>query len=292
MRAFEYRPATSLAQALAWLSEVGEDAHLIAGGTALVTMMKQRLVEPAVVIGLRDVPELHGITRGSDGSLDIGAMETHRALERSPGTRAHCDALAEAFASVATVRIRNQGTVGGNLAHADPAQDPPPILIALDAEATIASVDGERTVPLTDFFTDFFETALAPGEILRAVRVPALASGARATYVKFLPQSQDDYATVSVACVINADADRRCTHARIALGGAAATPLRALEAERALVGTMLTHRTIDEAAALVRDAVDPLSDVRGSAAYKREMARVWTARALRHVALGETPVAI
>ncbi len=292
MRGFEYRPATSLAQALEWLAGAGDDAHLIAGGTALVTMMKQRLVEPAIVVGLRDVPELRGIRRDAGGGLEIGAMETHRALERSTEVRAHCGALAETFASVATVRIRNQGTVGGNLAHADPAQDPPPMLIALDAEAVIASPGGERTLPLDAFFIGFFETALAPGEILRAVRVPPPAPGARATYVKFLPQSQDDYATISVACVIEADEEQRCTRARIALGGAASVPLRVSAAEDALIGNVLTREAIDEAAALVRDAVDPLGDVRGSAAYKREMARVWTARALRQTALGEVPVAI
>jgi len=267
-----HQPA-SLDEALALAARLGEDAHFMAGGTALVLLMAQGLVRPAHVISLRRVPELRGIQRDPDGTLRIGAMATHRECERADAVRAHCAALAETFAHVATVRIRNQATVGGNLAHADPAQDPPPMLIALGASAIVVGPGGSREIPLDAFFSDTFTTALAPGEILREVRVPPLPAGARATYVKYLPRTHDDYATVSVAAAATRDG------VRVALGGVGPTPVRAREVEDALA----RGSAIDDAAALVDGAIDPIDDARGSAAYKRDMARVWTARALSEV---------
>src|SRR5712692_8354164 len=259
----DYHAAGTLAEALELAARYGEDAHLMAGGTALVLLMKQGLIRPAHVIGLRGARELKGIRREKDGTLAIGALVTHREAERSPEVRAHCAALAETFGRVATIRIRNQATVGGNLAHADPAQDPPPMLMALGAMVLIGSRDGVRTVALDELFTDAFTTVLEPGEILREIRVPALPAGARATYLKFLPRTADDYATVSVAAVA-ADGG-----VRVALGGVGSTPIRARGVERALAG----GASIDDAAALVRDEIEPIDDARGSAAYKREMAR-------------------
>ena len=197
--------------------------------------------------------------------------------------QAYCPALAETFGHVATVRIRNQATVGGNLAHADPAQDPPPMLIALDAEIVLSSRTGERTLPLDQFFVDYLTTTLQPGELLTAIRLPPLAPGTRATYQKFLPRTQDDYATVSVAATLRLTDDGRCEDVRVALGGVAGVPVHARAVEDALRGEMLTDQRIADAAALVPDLVDPPDDARGSATYKRRMARVWTARALQHL---------
>jgi carbon-monoxide dehydrogenase medium subunit len=281
---FEYHAPTSLDEALQLLERHGDDAHVIAGGTSLVLLMKQGLVRPGHVIGIRGVPELAGISQAADGSLVIGACATHRSVERSPDIRARIPALAETFARIATVRIRNQGTVGGNLAHADPAQDPPPALLALDAELSLASARGERTVAIDGFFTDVFETVLEPGELIQSVRIPALPAGARFAYVKFLPRTADDYATVSVAAVIARDVNGRCSHARVALGAAGPVPFRATAAEAALVGTPLTSAAIDEAAERAASQADPFDDVRGSAAYKKEMARVITRRALHAAA--------
>jgi len=165
--------------------------------------------------------------------------------------------------------------------HADPAQDPPPMLIALDASVTLRSRAGERTLPVEDLFVDYLTTRLQPGEVLTAVHLPPLASGTRATYLKFLPRTADDYATVSVAAALRIDGDGRCEHARVALGGVAGVPLRARVVEDALVGERLTDARIAEAAALVDGIVDPPDDARGSATYKRRMARVWTERALQ-----------
>jgi carbon-monoxide dehydrogenase medium subunit len=281
---FEYHAPTSLDEALQLLERHGDDAHVIAGGTSLVLLMKQGLVRPAHVIGIRGVPDLAGISRADDGSLVIGACATHRGVERSPEIRAALPALADTFARIATVRIRNQGTVGGNLAHADPAQDPPPALLALDAELHLASARGKRTVPIDGFFTDVFETILGPGELIRSVRIPPVPAGARFAYVKFLPRTADDYATVSVAAVIARDVHGRCSHARVALGAAGPVPFRASAAEAALIDKPLTSAAIDDAAELAAGQAEPFDDVRGSAAYKKEMARVITRRALHAAA--------
>ncbi len=275
-----YRPR-SLEEALT-LVQTHEDAHLMAGATALVLLMRQGLVRPSVVISLRDAG-LGGIRREADGSLWLGATTTIREAEESADVRAHCGALAEAFGHVATVRVRDQATVGGNLAHADPAQDPPPMLLALGAEAELARYGGaRRRVPLDELLVGLFETSIEPGEVMTGVRVPPLAAGTRAAYVKFLPRTEDDYATVSVAAVVRVT-DGTIADARIALGSVGQTALRARRAEEALRGVPAAGADgrIAEIAALVRDEIDPIDDIRGSAAYKREMARVWTQRAVR-----------
>jgi carbon-monoxide dehydrogenase medium subunit len=277
---FDFHAPTSLPETFDLLQQYGEDAHLMAGGTALVLLLNQGLVQPGHVVSLKGIADLQGVRRLDDGGLQLRALTTHRQAERSADVQAFCPALAETFNHVATVRIRNQATIGGNLAHADPAQDPPPMLIALGAEAVVAGKDGERRVALDEFFVDYFETALQPGEVLVSVELPALAAGTRATYKKFLPRTQDDYATVSVAATLRMGADGQCEDVRVALGSAATTPVRARAVEAALRGNRIDARTVEEASALVRDEVDPLDDLRGSAGYKREMARVWTKRAL------------
>lgn len=281
MRTFDYHPASSVAEAIDLLGRYGDDAHLMAGGTSMMLLMEQGLVQPGHVVGIRGVAELGGITAGADGSLEIRAGNTHRQVERSPQVRAYCPTLTEAFSRIATIRIRNQATVGGNLAHADPAQDPPPILLALDAQVTVTSKGGQRTIPLDGFFEDFFQTALREGEVMTSIRLPSLPSGTRTNYVKFLPRTEDDYATVSVAAALRLSADGKAAHVRVALGSAGPTPVRARRVEAALQGQTLTPELIDSAAELVREEVDPLDDIRGSAKYKREMCRVWTGRALK-----------
>jgi carbon-monoxide dehydrogenase medium subunit len=284
MRPFELHTVERLDQVHALLVEHGsDDTHLIAGGTSLMVLMQLGLMEPAHLISLRKVRELQGITALAGGGLEIKALATHRQLELSPEIRTYCPALADTFGHVATVRIRNQGTIGGNLAHADPAQDPPPMLIALDAEVVLTSRAGERSVPLDQFFVDYLTTTLQPGEVLTAIRLPPLPAGTRAVYEKFLPRTHDDYATVSVAATLRVDADGRCADVRVALGGVAGVPLHARAVEDALRGEQLMDRRIADAAALVLDVVDPPTDARGSATYKRRMARVWTERALRHL---------
>lgn len=276
---YDYHEPDSLGEALDLLARYGEDAHLVAGATAFMLLWRQGLVRPGHVIGLRRIASLGGISR-TDAGLAIGATATHREIERSPEIAHYCPALTRTFASVATVRIRNQATLGGNLAHADPAQDPPPMLMALGAEVVATSVSGERTIALDDLFVDVFTTSLRAGEVLTAVRLPALAPGTRATYLKFLPRTADDYATVSVAATLRLADDGSVADVRVALGACGPTPVRARSVESVLTGARPDAKRIGDAAAAVDADIAPFDDVRGSAPYKREMARVWTERAI------------
>lgn len=274
-----YARPTSLEDALEVLA--GADAQLLAGGTALTLLRKQGLVERGPTIDLGAIRGLDGISEEADGRLVIGAMATLRSIETSPVVRRLAPVLADVVGRVATVRIRNQATIGGNLAHADPAQDPPPILLVLDAEVEIAGPRGRRRLPLDGFFVDVFETILRPEEILVAIRVPPVAPTSRIGYEKFLPRTADDYATVSVAVRLDVAADGSFGDVRIALGSAAAVPLRVPAAEAVLRGASPSEAAIAAAAEAVIAAVDPMDDARGSADYKREMAGVWTRRLLR-----------
>lgn len=280
---YDYHEPESIGEALELLARYGEDAHLVAGATAFTLLWRQGLLRPGHVIGLRRIASLGGIT-SAHGGLEIGATVTHREIERSGEVARYCPAMTRAFASVATVRVRNQATLGGNLAHADPAQDPPPMLMALGAEVVATSKVGERTIPLDELFVDVFTTSLRPDEILTRLRCPALARNTRTTYVKFLPQTADDYATVSVAAALRQADDGTVAEARVALGACGPTPVRARSVEAALVGARPDARRIADAAASVTDDIEPFDDVRGSAAYKRDMARVWTRRALTTLA--------
>lgn len=271
---FQLHPARTTDEAVGLLTRLGGDAMVLAGGTAFTLLWKQGLVRPEHVVDIHAVDELRGITPLPDGGLRIGALATHRDAERHPAVASYCPALAATFGQVATIRIRNQATVGGNLAHADPAQDPPVMLLALDAVAVARSERGERRIPLASLFVELMTTSLAPDELLTEILLPPLPAGTRATYRKFLPRTADDYATVSVAAV-----SPQGKGVRVALGSVAATPVRAHACERALAG----GASLPEAASLVDEAIDPLDDGRGSAGYKRRIARVWTERALREV---------
>lgn len=279
---FQFHNPTSLDDALAMLQRYGPDARLMAGGTALVLQLKQRFAQPAHIIGLRPLPPTAGlseITETPDG-LRIGALSTLRRLQDHPLLRARVPLLAQAAARVATRRIRSMATIGGALANGDPNQDLPPALIALDASVELTSPNGIRAIPVESLFLDYYETAIAPGEILTAVLIPTPPAGARAAYLKFLPRTADDYATVSAAAVIIPGPGNVCRDVRIVLGAAGPIPIRARAAENLLRGQQLTPDAIRAAAGTVPDIVDPLDDFRGSANYKREMAAVFTRRAL------------
>jgi carbon-monoxide dehydrogenase medium subunit len=278
MNAFEYRAPRTVDEALAVLREHGEDARVIAGGTALVTMMRQGLVRPGCLVSLREVQGLDRI-EASDGTVRLGALVTHRDAETSPVLKERIPVLAETFRRVATVRIRHMATLGGALAHADPNQDPPVTLLALGARVEIRGAGGRREVPLDGFFRDYYESALQPGELITGVAVPTPPAGSGASFVKFLPRTADDYATVAVSAILTLDGDR-CREARVALGSLGTTPLRGRAAEAVLAGERITERLLDAAGEAAKGEVDPLSDHRGSAAYKREMAAVMVRRAL------------
>ena len=279
---FEFHQANDLDHALALLADYGDDARLMSGGTALVLQMKQRFSQPGHVIGLRSIPGLGSIEETGDGTVRIGALCTQRQVENHPLVTQRLPLVAGAYRHVATPRIRNMATVGGGLAHGDPNQDPPPSLIALGASVVLSSAGGgERIVEAEDLFVDYFETDVRSGEIVTGLVVPPAPEGSGAAYLKFLPRTADDYATVSVAVVITPDEAGNCGDIRIVLGSVGLTPIRATAAEDALRGQPLTDETIRAAAATVLDAVDPLEDHRGSTEYKREMAEVFTRRAVR-----------
>jgi carbon-monoxide dehydrogenase medium subunit len=283
MRDFYFHSPRSLDEALSLLDEHQEDGRPMAGGTALVVLMKQSLVDADHLISLARVPGLDGIRNESDG-LHIGALTRHRDVETSPVVKQHAALLADVYRHVATVRIRNVATVGGGIAHADPAQDPPPGLIALDARIKLVSKSGERTLPITDVFQDYYETAIRPDELLAEVIVPPVASAAKTVYLKFLPRTADDYATVAVAARGEVQ-NGTVRNLRVALGAAGPTPVHATAVEQALEGQQATADNIRRAAAAVADQVDPLDDFRGSSDYKRDMAVVFTRRALERILL-------
>jgi carbon-monoxide dehydrogenase medium subunit len=293
MRDFSYHAPASLAEAHTLLAQYGDDARLMAGGTALTVMLKQSLVQADHLVSLQRIPGLRRIHLQSDG-LHIGALARLRDVETSPLVMERAPLLAEVYRQVATVRIRNQATVGGGIAHADPAQDPPPALLVLDATLRLVSRTGQREVPISEFFVDYYETALRPGEVLTEVIVPPQAreggsSGAslrdnnpRAVYLRYTPRTQDDYPTVSVAALARVERGV-CREVRVALGAAAPTALRVTAVEEALRGKRVSQAAVRRAAARVAEQISPLEDFRGSADYKRDMAIVFTRRALEDV---------
>lgn len=282
----EVHPANSVAHAIELMQRYGEDAQLLAGGTSLMILKRLGMLGAEHLVDLHGIPELSGIELTGSGSVRIGAMTTLRQIESAARVRAAAPVLADTARAVATVRIRNQATIGGNLVHADPAQDPPPTLLALDARVQCVGPDGARTVALDELFLGLFETTLHPDEVLTAVEVPALPPGWRAGYLKFLPGSEDDYATASVAVAAHVS-DGRLEQIRIGLGGLANRAVRAKSVEAALRGQFVDGETVAAAAELVGADIDPASDQRGSARYKGRVAVSCVRRELNRVLLAE-----
>ena len=279
MMEFEYHQPATLEEAIGLLDRHGDDARLISGGTALLQFMKQRLAQPAHLVSLARIPGLDYI-REENGQIQIGALATMRSVETSALVQDRASLVAETFRQVATVRIRNMATVGGGLAHGDPNQDPPPTLIALGSSVVLRSSGGERTVALADFFLDYYETDVQPGEVLTELRIPIPAANARGAFIKFLPRTADDYATVSVAAVLELGEGALCQSAHVVLGSAGTTPVVATTTQDALNSKILMEGIVANAAEGVANLVSPLDDFRGSAEYKRDMAVVFTRRAV------------
>ena len=279
MSSFRYVEPATIDDAIAVLAAAGPEGHVVAGGASLVPLLSLGMLQPDVVVGLRRLTSLRSITL-EDGWLVVGATATHAEIAESPTVLAGWPLLAEACRVVGTVRIRNQGTLGGNLAHADPSQDPPPALLVLDAVVRICGPDGERRITVNELLVDVFETSLEAGELLLDIRVPQVPAGSRTVYRKFLPRSQDDYATVAVAALVQRGSDGRLEDVRIGLGGVGPRPVRATAVEAALTGVEPDAAAIAAAAATVDDVIDPFDDARGSADYKRAMTRVVVERAL------------
>ncbi|MEQ8699224.1 MAG: xanthine dehydrogenase family protein subunit M [Bauldia litoralis] len=268
---------TSIDEAVALLG-ADDGARPHAGGATLVAMMNADLLAPSSLVFLRRIDALTGIERQAEGTVVIGAMTTHETVEHSGDFGPGQDVVRLAAARIAHPPIRAVGTIGGSIAHADPAADYPAALVAADARMICVGADGEREIPAIDFFADYFETALAPGEIVRAVAVPPAPEGSAAVYDK-LARVEGDYAIVSVAAVI-AMKDGVCTHARLVGGACAATPLRVSAAEARLVGSALSDDDLADAVGLFAAEADPIDDVRGSAAYRRKVLARMAKRAI------------
>lgn len=272
---FDYVRAGSLEEALATLRERGEDAKVLAGGQSLIPLLRLRLAYPEVLVDVGRLAELRGV-REDDDHLVIGAMTTHDDVMHDPLVRRHCGIIAEATETVADPAVRHRGTFGGGLAHADPAGDLPAVALALDAEFVIASGSSRRTVPATDFFVDYLQTAIRPDEVLVEVRVPKLGEGWGYCYEKFHRVAQA-WAIVGVAAVVRRS-DGSVAEARVGLTNMGATPVRARAVEQALAGA--STDAIAEAAGHAADGTSPPSDLGGQADYRQHLARVLTRRAL------------
>jgi carbon-monoxide dehydrogenase medium subunit len=281
---FDYHAPKSVSEALGLLASLGGDAKLLAGGHSLLPMMKLRFAQPAHLIDLNRIAELRGICEdGAD--IVIGAMTVENDLIASPLLRARVPLLAEAPRLIADPQVRNRGTIGGDIAHGDPANDHPALMLALDATLHVEGPGGRRAVKADDFFLGVYTTALAEDEILTAIRVPAFAAGTGWAYEK-LKRKTGDWATAGAAVVLRTSGGPAgtVTHARIALTNVAPTALRAPAAEQAVVGRPLDAATLDAAAQAAMVVCDPAEDLRGDREYKTAMAGQMVRRALQAAA--------
>ncbi len=274
---FDYQEPATLKKAFALMEKYGDDGRVIAGGTSLIIMMRQRLLMPKVVISLARIPKFDKIMFNAKDGLRIGAGARHRDIELSAAVKKHYPLLHETFRKVAQPRIRNMGTVGGNLAGGDPLTDPGASLIALDAEVTLTSAKGQRALRLDEFFIDYYQTALEPGELLTEIRVPPPTRPGW-SHIKFTPRSVEDFATVGVAVTLKAQ-NGSCEDIRIGLNSVGSTIVHAKKAEEALRGRAITDEILREMGEIASSECDPTDDNRGSAEYKREMVKVLVRRA-------------
>jgi aerobic carbon-monoxide dehydrogenase medium subunit len=279
MNRFDYLEPTTLNKALVLMEKHGEDGRVIAGGTSLLIMMRQRLLTPKAVISLARIPKFDAIRFNAKTGLSIGAGARHRDIELSTVITKHYPILHETFHNVAQPRIRNMGTIGGNLAAGDPLTDPGASLIALDAEVVLISRAGRRMLKLDEFFIDYYQTALNPGELLTEIRVPPPSRPAW-SHIKFTPRSVEDFATVGVAITLSAK-DGVCEDVRLGLNSVASTIIHAKQAEQILRGNTIDDDRLRRMGEIAASETDPVDDNRGSADYKREMVRVLVPRAAK-----------
>jgi len=277
---FDYVTAKNVPEAIALLQQYGDDAKILAGGHSLIPILRYRLASPAVLIDINRINSLEYIQE-TDGTLHIGALTREAELDSSPLIRERYPILHDTARNIADPVVRNWATVGGNLAHADPANDHPATMLALGALLVAQGPGGERFIAVDEFFGDSpFETALQPGELLTEIRVPAPSERSGGAYFK-LERKVGDYAIAGVAAYVNLDASGNVTYVGIGLTNVGPAPIKARDAEQSLLGKPLDENTIRRAADLAEAASRPTSDTRGPAEYKRAMVHTLCTRALR-----------
>ncbi len=278
-RSFTYSAPATVVEAITTLQRYGEEAKVLAGGQSLLPMLKLRLASPKHIVDINRISQLNDI-RIDDSGLIIGALTTHNAIEDSALVREHCPLLSEIAPRIADPLVRNRGTIGGSLCHADPAADFPLAAIALKAELFAQGPEGTRAIAVDDFFVGFLTTALQPYEILTTIRFPRLRSRSGAAHMK-LSRRTNGLATVGAAAMVALDQAGTCVDAGVSMAGMALSAIRAGAVERALRGKRIDDKAISEAAALAGEGTDPPSDVHGSAKYRLAVAPTITARVLR-----------
>ncbi len=279
---FEYEAPATLAEALNLLEEHGDDAKILAGGHSLIPMMKLRFAEPEVLIDINNIPGLSYI-KEEGGYLQIGALTREADLEHSDVIKSKYPIFSDATKLIADPQVRNMGTIGGNLAHGDAANDHPAVMMALNAQIEITGKEGTRTVGIDEFFFGFYSTAVEENEILTGIKIPVPAAGSGNAYHK-LERKVGDYATAGVAVQITLDNTGTVTYVGIGLTNVNPVPLRAKRSEEALLGKKLTEATIAEAAQYASEDCNPSTDLRGSVEYKRAMVGVLTKRMIQKAA--------
>ncbi|MFW6070485.1 MAG: FAD binding domain-containing protein [bacterium] len=278
---FDYYAPRTLEEAVQVLDEHGYGAKVLAGGQSLIPAMRFRLSLPEVLIDINEIEDLEYV-RESDGYLLIGAMTRESALEESALVQEKYRMLADAARVIADPLVRNRATVGGNLAHADPANDHPAVMLAYGAELVALGPGGTRTISIDDFFVDLFQTSLAENEILTTIRIPTPQANSDGAYIK-VERKVGDYAVSAVAAQLTMDGDT-CSAARIGLTNVSPVPIRSTGAEEALVGQRLTDDVLEAAGQAAAEECDPSADLRGSVEYKRDLTRVLTKRAIARAA--------
>jgi carbon-monoxide dehydrogenase medium subunit len=282
MKSFELLEPSTLEEAISLLDPEDRSVRAIAGGTALMLMMKTRLFQPTRLVSLRHLNgDLRGIRATENGGLRIGAMTSLAELEYSPLLATTHPVISHALRTLSNIRVRNVATLGGHLAHGDPHMDLPPILLTLGGQVSITGKRGSRSTGIADLFLGYYQTSVAKDELITAVHVPALTPDVRCRYEKFTGRSADDWPTVGVAVWYRVNANA-ISEARIAVSAATDRPLRMAAAERLLINAPPTQQSFLKAADAVADEVQPISDLHGTASYKREMVRVYVRRALEH----------
>jgi aerobic carbon-monoxide dehydrogenase medium subunit len=276
---FQYVAAQTIEQALQLKAEHGDEARFLAGGQSLVPTMNFRLTQPAMLIDINPLTELAGVGIGAGERLRIGALTRYRNLERDPATAPHLPLIAEALPHIAHPQIRNRGTIGGNLAHADPASEMPAIVLTLGGRLRAQSAKRERWIDAANFFVGALTTALEPDEMLMEVELPKAPPRSGACFME-MSRRRGDFAIIGVACIVRLDGEGRCAEARIGLCNAGDGPVFATQASASLAGRTIGKDEIGEAAKLVQSAIDPGGSIHASKEFQRHLAGVLTTRAL------------